>query len=55
MPRLAAKADVIYRVTVRGVAPGSARFLLRVRADGLQDAVHREESTRFYNDTVLPR
>jgi uncharacterized repeat protein (TIGR01451 family) len=55
LPRLAPKADVIYRVTVRGTAPGDARMSLRVRADGMPDPVLREESTRFYNDSMLQR
>jgi uncharacterized repeat protein (TIGR01451 family) len=50
LPRLAPKADIIYRVTVRGTAAGDVRFRTRVRADGMPEAVLREESTRFYND-----
>jgi uncharacterized repeat protein (TIGR01451 family) len=55
LARLAPKADVIYRVTVRGTAPGDARMRLRIRADGMPDPVLREESTRFYNDSMLQR
>lgn len=50
LPRLAPKADVIYRVIVRGMQAGDMRFRTRIRADGLPDSVLREESTRFYND-----
>jgi uncharacterized repeat protein (TIGR01451 family) len=50
LPRLAPKADVIYRVQVRGVAPGDIRFRTRIRADGLKEPVLREESTRVYSD-----
>jgi uncharacterized repeat protein (TIGR01451 family) len=50
LPRLAPKADVIYRVQVKGVAPGDIRFRTRIRADGLKDPVLREESTRVYSD-----
>jgi hypothetical protein len=50
LPRLAPKADVIYRVTVRGLQAGDMRFRTRIRADGLPEPVLREESTRFYND-----
>jgi uncharacterized repeat protein (TIGR01451 family) len=48
--KLAPRADAIYRIQVRGKAPGDVRFRVRVRADGLHDPVVREEATRFYND-----
>ena len=50
LPRLAPKADVIYRVQVKGIAPGDIRFRTRFRADGLKEPVLREESTRIYSD-----
>jgi uncharacterized repeat protein (TIGR01451 family) len=50
LPRLAPKADVIYRVQVKGIAPGDIRFRTRIRADGLKDPILREESTRIYSD-----
>jgi hypothetical protein len=50
LPRLAPKADVIYRVQVKGIAPGDIRFRTRIRADGLKVPVLREESTRIYSD-----
>jgi hypothetical protein len=50
LPRLAPRADVIYRVTVHCAAPGDLRFQARVRADGLEQPVLREESTRVYGD-----
>ena len=50
LPKLAPKADVIYRVQVRGIAPGDIRFRTRIRADGLKEPVLREESTRIYSD-----
>lgn len=50
LPRLAPKADVIYRIQVRGRAAGDVRFRTRVRADGLREPVLREESTRIYRD-----
>lgn len=52
LPRLAPKADVIYRIQVRGLAPGDIRFRTRIRADGLREPVMREESTRIYSDDV---
>jgi hypothetical protein len=50
LPRLAPKADVIYRITVKGAAPGDVRLRTRIRADGLKDPVMREESMRIYSD-----
>jgi uncharacterized repeat protein (TIGR01451 family) len=50
LPRLAPKADVIYRLQVRGKLPGDARLRVRVKADDLREPVLREESTRFYSD-----
>ena len=55
LPRLAPRADVIYRVHVRGLQAGDFRLRARVRADGMPEPVLREESTRFYNDNILPR
>lgn len=50
LPKLPPRADVIYRVNVRCLAPGDLRFQARVRADGLETPVLREESTRVYGD-----
>jgi uncharacterized repeat protein (TIGR01451 family) len=50
LPKLAPRADVIYRVNVHCLAPGDLRFQARVRADGLELPVLREESTRVYGD-----
>jgi uncharacterized repeat protein (TIGR01451 family) len=50
LPRLAPRADVIYRVSVHCLRPGDLRFQARVRADGLEQPVLREESTRVYGD-----
>jgi uncharacterized repeat protein (TIGR01451 family) len=50
LPRLAPRADVLYRVVVRGLAPGDMRFRARIRADGLSEPVLREESTKVYGD-----
>ncbi len=55
LPKLAPKADVIYRVQVRGLAPGDIRFRTKIRADGLKDPLIREESTRVYSDDGPPR
>jgi hypothetical protein len=50
LPKLAPRADVIYRVSVHCLAPGDLRFQARVRADDLEQPVLREESTRVYGD-----
>jgi uncharacterized repeat protein (TIGR01451 family) len=55
LPSLAPRADVVYRVVVRGIAPGDLRFRARIRADGLTEPVLREESTKVYGDEVLPK
>jgi uncharacterized repeat protein (TIGR01451 family) len=52
LPRLAPRAEVIFRVQVKGIAPGDIRFRTRFRADGLKDPVIREESTRIYSDEM---
>jgi hypothetical protein len=50
MPRLAPRAEEIFRVQVKGLAPADIRFRTRIRADGLKDPVQREESMRIYSD-----
>ena len=50
IPRLAPRADAIYRVRVRCTGPGDMRFQARMKADGLTLPVLREESTRVYGD-----
>lgn len=50
IPKLAPRADIIYRVNVRSQAAGDVRFHARVRADGLATPVVREESTRVFGD-----
>jgi uncharacterized repeat protein (TIGR01451 family) len=50
IPKLAPRADVIYRVNVRSLAAGDVRFQARVRADSLETPVLREESTRVFGD-----
>jgi hypothetical protein len=53
LPRLAPRADVLYRITVRGIAPGDARFRARITADNLSEPVLKEESTRVYADDAI--
>ena len=50
LPKLAPRADAIYRVNVRGIAPGDLRFRARIKADGLTVPVLKEESTKVYGD-----
>src|SRR5262249_16653838 len=53
LPKLAPRADAIYRVNVRGIAPGDLRFRARITADGLQEPVLKEESTKVYGDEAI--
>jgi hypothetical protein len=55
LPKLAPKADVIFRIQVRGIAPGDARFRTKIRTDGLKEPVLREDSTRIYSDGAPAR
>ncbi len=50
LPKLAPRADAVYRINVRGIAPGDLRFKARITADGLTNPVHKEESTKVYGD-----
>jgi uncharacterized repeat protein (TIGR01451 family) len=50
IPKLAPRADVIYRISVRGLSAGDLRFRSRIKADGLSDPVLKEESTKVYGD-----
>jgi uncharacterized repeat protein (TIGR01451 family) len=50
LPRLAPKADVVYRVFVRGTGPGDLRFRACVQAEGLSQPLVREETTKVYSD-----
>jgi uncharacterized repeat protein (TIGR01451 family) len=52
LPKLAPRADAMYRVMVRGLASGDMRFRARIKADGLTEPVMREESTKVYGDDV---
>lgn len=55
LAKLAPRADVIFRVQVKGTLPGNARFRAVVRADGLAEPIQREEVTRIYNDDMPGR
>jgi len=50
VPKLAPRADLFYRINVRGTEPGDVRFRARIKADDLTEPVLKEESTRIYGD-----
>ena len=50
LPKLATKADVVYRMKARGVQPGDYRFQVQMTCDQLRQPVHKEESSRVYKD-----
>ena len=55
LARLAPRADAVYKVKVRGTAPGDMRFKAALKADGLTEPLRREESTKVYSDEDPPR
>lgn len=50
LPKLAPRADAIYRVTVKALTPGDVRFKIQVTSTNLVEPVIRMESTRIYSD-----
>ena len=50
LPRLAPKADVVYKVTVKCLAAGTIHFKAKATSTGVTDPVMKEESTRIYAD-----
>jgi uncharacterized repeat protein (TIGR01451 family) len=50
LPKLAAKADTVYKVRVRGVKPGDWHFRAYVSSDHMQRPVYEDESTTVYQD-----
>lgn len=50
LPKLAPRADAIYRVFVRGTGVGDVRFRARLVSDSLSEPVIEEESTKVYDD-----
>ena len=48
LPRLATKADAVYRIKVRGLAAGDYRFRVQMTCDQLKQPVVKEESSRVY-------
>jgi hypothetical protein len=50
LPRLAPKADAVYRVTVKCLAAGTIHFKAKATSATVTDPVMKEESTRIYAD-----
>jgi uncharacterized repeat protein (TIGR01451 family) len=50
LPRLAPKADAVFKVTVKCLAPGTIHFKARATSSGVTEPVTKEESTRVYAD-----
>lgn len=50
LPKLPAKTEVTYKVTVTATAKGDARFKATLTAAGLSEPVIKQESTRVYSD-----
>ncbi len=50
IPRLAPRADAIYRVKIRGVKPGDFRVSVEAQSDTLKTPVIEQESTKVYQD-----
>lgn len=52
LPKLAPRADAMYRISVRSLVPGDYRFRASLQAEGLAAPLRREESTKVYSDEV---
>lgn len=50
MPKLAARADALFRIKVSAQHPGDVRFKVQLSANQLQSPILEEESTRIYSD-----
>ncbi len=50
LPRLAPKADALYRIRVQGLAKGNAQVRVLLSSDEIPGGVTKEESTRVYAD-----
>jgi uncharacterized repeat protein (TIGR01451 family) len=49
LPKLATKADAVYRVKVRGTQPGDYRFKVQMNCEQMKLPVNKEESSRVYS------
>jgi hypothetical protein len=50
LPKLAPRADAIFRVNVKGLQPGDVRFKVQVTSTNLVEPVIEMEATRIYAD-----
>ncbi len=50
LPKLAPRADAIYRIFVKASSPGNVRFKTQLSSTNLQDPVVEQEATRIYQD-----
>lgn len=50
IPKLAPKADAVYRIMVKANAVGDVRFRARLASDSLSEPVIGEEGTKIYSD-----
>jgi uncharacterized repeat protein (TIGR01451 family) len=50
LPRLAPRADAVYRVNVKAIGPGVVQFKTKLTSTNLVDPVHKDEATRIYQD-----
>ena len=50
LPKLAAKADVIYKVRVRAAKAGDWRFRTWLSSDHMPQPIYEDESTQVYDD-----
>jgi uncharacterized repeat protein (TIGR01451 family) len=50
LPKLAPRADALFRISVKGVAPGDVRFKVEVTSASIVEPIIRMESTRIYSD-----
>ena len=50
LPRLAPKADALFRIRVQGLNRGNAQVRVQLSSDEIPSGVTKEESTRVYAD-----
>jgi hypothetical protein len=50
LPKLAPRADAIFRIFVKAAAPGNVRFKTQITSTNLTDPVMEQEATRIYQD-----
>ncbi len=50
LPQLAARAEAVYRMRVKGTLPGDMRFRVKLTCDQIKTPVVKEENTKFYKE-----